>query len=143
MQTLNIDVVGPGAWYMIHLMAAHAKTPKQIDAVHEMLKIVAYNFFCVKCRHHFRKNYGIFQPPKVNDYNELFIWTVEMHNKVNEMNDKPIIEYRDALDYYVGKDSSCTGDCGAKKPKSLTTSELLLRVLSSGERSKFQESSSL
>lgn len=138
MQDLNIDRIGPGGWYMIHLMCAHAKTEEQIESVHNVLEMISKHFFCLRCRNHFRSNYINFPPPKVNKYDELFIWSVEMHNKVNVLNNKPIIEYREALEQYTGKDSTCTGDCGAKKPESLSMSELLLRVLSSGESSKFR-----
>lgn len=137
MEGLNIEKVGPGAWYLIHTLAARSKSDEEIIAVHHVLRLVSLWFFCLRCREHFRKNMEEFPPPKVNKYNELFIWTVEMHNRVNILNDKPIVSYKDALDYYVGRESSCSGDCGSKKATSLPVSELILRVLTSGDRIKF------
>lgn len=137
METLNIDKVGPGAWYLIHTIAARAKSEKEIEAVHVVLSIISNWFFCQKCRDHFKKNYQTFPPPKVNKHNELFLWTVEIHNKVNVLNNKPTVTYREALDHYVGKDSTCSGDCGAKTPSSLTVSELITSVLTKGDKTKF------
>lgn len=142
MDSLNIDRIGPGAWYMIHLMSANAKTDTEIEAVHQILRMVENKFFCMKCRDHFSRNMSKFPPPKVNKYDELFIWSVEMHNRVNVLNDKPNVSYRDAMDYYMGPDSVCSGDCGASKPESLTTSETLLKVLTGGESIKFHNSES-
>jgi hypothetical protein len=137
MDALNIEKVGPGAWYLIHTIAAHAKSEKEIEAVHVVLSMISNWFFCQKCRKHFKDNYQKFPPPKVNKHNELFIWTVEMHNKVNVENGKPVVGYREALDYYVGKDSTCSGDCGAKKGSSLPVSELINSVLTGGDKTKF------
>lgn len=143
MESLNIDKIGPGAWYLIHLVSVNAKTEAQIMAVHEVFKIVAESFFCLKCRHHFAENMRKYPPPCVNKYNELFIWSVEMHNRVNVLNGKPEIKYREALDYYSGSSAECSGDCGAKPPTSLVVSEQLLAVLSSGDSSKFRKPSDL
>lgn len=137
MEALNIERVGPGAWYLLHLMAAHAKSEKEIEAVHTIISTLSLWFFCMRCREHFRKNLLDFPPPKVNKHNELFIWTVEIHNRVNVLNDKATVSYREALDYYIGKDSTCSGDCGSKKPASLPVSELLLTVLTAGDNGKF------
>lgn len=137
MEALNIERVGPGAWYLLHLIAAHAKSDKEIEAVHIVISMLSTWFFCVRCRDHFSKNYREFPPPRVNKHNELFNWTVEIHNRVNIINGKPTVSLREALDYYVGKDSTCSGDCGAKKPASLPVSELLLSVLTGGDHTKF------
>lgn len=151
METLNIDKVGPGSWYLIHLTAANAKTEKQIEAVHEMLKIISYHFFCLRCRDHFRTNMDKFPPPLVNKYHELFIWTVEMHNRVNVLNDKPIISYRNALEYYIGKSAECNGDCGSgsggtasglKQDNVSLLPQSLLHVLTSGDQHKFIQNDS-
>jgi hypothetical protein len=137
MEALNIERIGPGAWYIIHLMSANAKTMVQIEAVHVVLKMISEKFFCIKCRTHFAENMKKFPPPKVNSYSELFIWSVEMHNRVNITNDKPVVSYREALDHYVGRNAECSGDCGAKKPIPIPTSESLLSVLAGGENIKF------
>ena len=145
METLNIDKVGPGSWYLIHLTAANAKTDKQIEAVHELLKMISNHFFCLRCRDHFKSNMDKFPPPLVNKYNELFIWTVEMHNRVNVLNDKLIVSYRNALDYYVGKSAECNGDCGGGGDKKSSISVLpqsLLHVLTGGDQYKFIQNDS-
>lgn len=128
---------------MIHMMAAKARTENDIASVHNILRMVAKNFFCLRCREHFRSNMAKFPPPKVNDYNELFTWTVEMHNKVNRLNDKPCVTPDEALEKYVGSNATCTGDCGAKVPSSIPVSQKLITVLISGDRYKFKSVSDL
>lgn len=134
MEPLDIDKVGPGGWYMIHMLAAHSKTPDQIQGFLQMIKIVSNHFFCLKCREHFRKNYETFPPPSSNSDDELFIWTVEMHNRVNSIKDKPLVSYLDAINYYTGRISTCAGNCGKKKNNGTNIPNSLIRVLGSEER---------
>lgn len=146
MESLNIEKIGPGAWYLIHMFAANAKTEETIKAFHILIKIVSEKFFCLRCRDHFSSNLYKFPPPLVNKYNELFIWTVEMHNRVNAVNSKPLVSYRDALNYYIGPDATCHGDCHGQNGSAgnLSMPEILLKVLSgSGESMKFPTNSHL
>lgn len=137
MEKFNIERLGPGAWYIIHTFALNAKTVEQINSVHVMLSIIAETFFCLRCREHFKENYTKFPPPKVNKYNELFIWTVELHNRVNIINNKPIVSHKDALEAYNEKNSTCRGDCGSSNSENLSFSEYLIKVLISGDSVKF------
>lgn len=134
MEPLNIEKVGPGGWYMLHMLAAHSKTPSQIEGFLQMLKIVSNHFFCARCREHFRDNYRKFPPPNTNSDDELFIWTVEMHNRVNAINDKQVVTYRDAIRFYAGGISSCSGNCGEKKAKQNEGVNSIANVLSSEKR---------
>jgi len=137
MEPFDIEKIGPGAWYIIHLMGAKSKTKEEIKSFHILIKMISQSFFCDRCRKHFNKNLGENPPPLTNNVNELFAWTVEMHNRVNEVKGEEIIEHMDALDYYIGYNSRCLGDCGSKKSYNLKIDEMLLRVLTSGDRTKF------
>lgn len=139
MESLNIDVIGPGAWYLIHMLSVNSKNKEQINGFHEMINIIANNFFCTKCREHFNDNYHKYPPPKINDNNELFIWTVDMHNKVNNLNDKHLVNYRDALKIYGREGSTCNGNCRSKHSNNLLMPEEFISTLSSA--SKFSKSS--
>ena len=137
MEPFNIDIIGPGAWYIIHIMAAKAKTSDEIKSFHILVKMISESFFCDRCRHHFRNNVKECPPPNSNDANELFAWTVTLHNKVNQINDKELVDYIEALDFYIGRKSRCSGDCGAVKSGNLRVSEMILHTLKSGDRIKY------
>lgn len=149
MEPFEIDDIGPGVWYTLHLMTAKAKSSDEIRACHVLIKMLAEGFFCETCRKHFRDNVKDLPPPTTNKVNELFAWSVEMHNRVNVMNGKDSIDHMEALDYYVGHKSRCHGDCGRGRSNpvpgtpyktsrpNLRVSESLLNTLTSGDRSKF------
>ena len=44
MESLNIDVIGPGSWYLIHMLSINSKNKEQINGFHEMINIIANNF---------------------------------------------------------------------------------------------------
>ncbi len=136
MNPFNINVIGPGAWYMLHLLAANAKTDDDIKGVHYAIETIANNFFCLRCRKHFTENREKFVPPNVNKYNELFIWTVEMHNRVNDLNGKPRISHREALSFYINGEAVCQGDCGAEEKATISCH--FIDVLSKGDACKFE-----
>lgn len=134
MESLDIEQIGPGAWYMIHMLAANSKTRQQIDGFVEMIDLISRHFFCPRCREHFHHNYRMFPPPRSNTDDELFIWTVEMHNRVNTVNGKTPVSYRDALNFYVAGGSSCNGDCSGKREQSTKIPGKLIDVLGSSKR---------
>lgn len=117
MQHLDLEKIGPGVWYTLHLSAAHAKTPNQISQTFGLIEVIREHFFCLKCRNHFQSNYDRFPPPKHNNGNALFDWTVMMHNKVNAANGKPQLSPSEALKLYIGEFSICTEDCGHSGPE--------------------------
>lgn len=134
MDPLNIDVVGPGAWYIIHMLAMNSKTKEEIEGFHQMVKLISKHFFCMKCRQHFYENYQEFPPPLLNNNHQLFIWTIEMHNKVNSINGKSNVLYSDAIKFYGAGGSNCDGDCGSNKSTHLQVSEKLINVLTSNRK---------
>ena len=48
MESLNIDVIGPGSWYLIHMLSINSKNKEQINGFHEMINIITNNFFSVQ-----------------------------------------------------------------------------------------------
>lgn len=117
MQDHDIDKIGPGVWYTLHLSAAHAKNPNQISQTLGLIEIIKDNFFCLRCRNHFRSNYDRSPPPKHNNGYALFDWTVMMHNEVNRENNKPQVSPSEALKYYLGEYKVCKEDCGHSGPE--------------------------
>ena len=88
---------GKEAWRFIHYVAL-AYEPSEKNKV-EYLK-----FFqdlpnilpCPICGEHFKENMQM-HPINLNSKEELFNWTVDMHNFVNLANNKKIYTYDDAL----------------------------------------------
>lgn len=127
MQQHNVIKIGPGAWYALHLSAAHAKTTEDISSTLYLINLYRKNFFCTKCRDHFDINAEKYPPPTTNKNNELFEWTVMMHNKVNVSNGKPIIDAENALKYYIGESSSCEKGCEPEGMETVDTVESLIK----------------
>lgn len=69
---------GKGVWWVIHI-TAYTQTPGFPEMVHS----IANNFFCDKCGSHFRSH--LTTNPIPRDPSRWFVWTVDLHNKVNEV----------------------------------------------------------
>lgn len=113
MHSHDIKKIGPGGWYMIHLICIHAKSIDSKKGALEMINTIKEHFFCLECRNHFRE-FTESNPPirYCNEENGLFIWSVNAHNNVNRMNNKPEMSIDDALELYLGSSGSCVKDCG-------------------------------
>tara|TARA_B100001123_G_C14517961_1_gene713134 strand:- start:45 stop:509 length:465 start_codon:yes stop_codon:yes gene_type:complete len=100
---MNPELWGPKMWFYIHTLAInYPDNPSNEDRKHY------YNFFynirytlpCGSCR----RNYNIHLneiPIKLDSKMHLFNWTVDMHNKVNELLGKPILSYSEAISIYT------------------------------------------
>jgi ATP-dependent Zn protease len=95
---MNIKCWGTPGWKFIHIVAlSYPDNPSNND------KINYKNFFtnlenilpCKICANHYKEN---LIKHKLTDYvlsssDELFNWTVRMHNEVNILNNKQVIDY--------------------------------------------------
>lgn len=80
---------GPGIWYIIHRSAL--LKDNIVDTVIKYLP-------CQECTNHC-KNWIKNNPPPKDD-NDMFLWTIKMHNHVNEKLGKPNFLYTEALELY-------------------------------------------
>jgi len=109
----ELNKIGPGSWYSLHLIASKAQTISMKQTFLSVLSIFKESFFCPFCKQHLNE-YILKDPPSsyLSVENGLFKWTVNAHNNVNKMNDKNILSYNDAYDLYFGEGSTCTIGCG-------------------------------
>lgn len=80
---------GPGLWKFLHATAAVAYTETDIRDFVAFVQSLSLVLPCKVCRNHFKENLKKYQ---INNYitsNEtLFLWTYQMHNAVNEAQEK-------------------------------------------------------
>lgn len=101
---------GPCAWAMIHYVSlGYPKSPtnahkQQYKAFFETLGNVLP---CLKCRNNF-KRHMTHAPPNLESKDDLFAWTVRLHNIVNGELEKRRIDIRAARAMYdMGMHCSC------------------------------------
>jgi hypothetical protein len=96
----NPSTWGRQAWHFIHMVAL-SYPPK--EALNEEVKEKYYKFFeslgytlpCPYCSQHFREKFQK-NPPPMESREELFEWTVDIHNSVNRDNGKRELTYQEA-----------------------------------------------
>lgn len=96
----NPNSWGRQAWHFIHMVAL-SYPPEEV--LTEEIKEKYYKFFeslghtlpCPYCSHHFREKFQK-NPPPMKNREELFKWTVDIHNSVNRDNGKREISYDEA-----------------------------------------------
>lgn len=98
------NVWGPSAWAFIHLTAM-----AESDDFDKSRLIFYKRFFevlqellpCEKCRMHLKQNMSKLKDiEKIKSKKELFDWTTDLHNKVNEITNKNILSNKDAYNYW-------------------------------------------
>jgi len=104
--------IGPGFWASWHIRTLNHTKPKDQKRNKEIIENDIYTFPCMKCRKH-AMEYLIDHPIVIKGENELelFIWTVNMHNYVNQTLGKEYIDIEDAKKIWSG-DNVCMEDCG-------------------------------
>jgi len=101
---INPTVFGPYIWAAIHLICLGA--PKTLDndlkqKYQEFFTLLPYVLPCRKCGNHLQEN--LHQVPINNSLNsseELFIWSVHLHNLVNTQLGKSTITTEDARKFW-------------------------------------------
>jgi len=101
---ISPNVWGPSAWAFIHLTAI--AEPDNFDRA----RLVFYKQFfvllqellpCERCRIHLKQNMSKLKDiEKIQTKRELFDWTTDIHNKVNEITKKQILSSDEAFDYW-------------------------------------------
>lgn len=117
----NPEIVGPGVWFSIHLLAKNASTIAKKDHFIDYMKQLSLDFPCMKCRTHiqaylkdnpFEPYYTILN--EEGDDIGLFKWSWAFHNTVNNRLGKPYMEFQTAWDMYSDdSDMVCSQDCGS------------------------------
>tara|TARA_B100001094_G_scaffold192441_1_gene186310 strand:+ start:3041 stop:3457 length:417 start_codon:yes stop_codon:yes gene_type:complete len=106
-QVITPDVWGPHGWKFLHYISfGYPENPTIND------KNNYKNFFltlqnvlpCIRCQKHYRENlskYSLDEALKNRD--SLIQWVIDIHNDVNQDNNKKIYDYDEAIQLYTQK----------------------------------------
>lgn len=100
MNEFNIKVEGRGMWFMIHTLALHATTDSQKLSFQVMMEQLSAHLGCNECQTHLK--YYMTQFP-IRAYwrnNQLFKWSWELHNHVNQKLGKRLFSFDESLNMY-------------------------------------------
>lgn len=112
----NPKKFGPGIWSNWHILTLKHLIKKEKEILIRIIKWTIDTLPCMECRTH-ATEYLLDNPfpPLTENGDELFVWTVEFHNTVNERLGKIYIDVEDAKKLWSG-DNICLQDCGDEIP---------------------------
>jgi len=109
---VNPSIWGPNIWQTLHFISLgypENPTEQQKNDYKNFFLLLKTVLPCKKCAMHYK--YNLEHLPLTNDIlnnKQLFIkWVIDLHNSVNLLNNKPIINYNTALEL-INKSSNCT-----------------------------------
>ena len=101
---MDPEIWGSGLWLFLHTIAInYPKEPTAIDKknMYNFLSSLTTIIPCEKCRLNYIKHINELPiSSHLDNRNDLFQWTVEMHNMVNKELNKPIMTLDDAITEY-------------------------------------------
>jgi hypothetical protein len=97
-------VWGPFFWHTIHIVAmGYPKQPSYTDkkCAKEFFESLAFLLPCSVCRTHYAEHLSKHPlTPYLDSRTDLIKWTIEIHNQVNRMLNKPEWTMEEVLAYY-------------------------------------------
>lgn len=107
----NPKKIGPGVWGNWHTLTLKHTSIEEKKILMTVIRWTIETFPCLECRGH-AMDYLADNPFPVLSKNgdELFIWTVDFHNTVNDRLGKEYIDVEDAKKLWSGE-NVCLQDC--------------------------------
>jgi hypothetical protein len=97
-------VWGPFFWHTIHIVAlGYPKDPSYGDkkAAKEFFESLVFLIPCPICREHYSQHLQRMPiSPHLDRREDLFRWTVQLHNEVNKATGKALVSEAEAIYYY-------------------------------------------
>tara|TARA_B100000131_G_C17938175_1_gene541206 strand:- start:213 stop:626 length:414 start_codon:yes stop_codon:yes gene_type:complete len=101
---------GPPAWKFIHYISlVYPNNPTELDKKHytDFFSSLQYVLPCPKCSENYKKHLKIHPlENSLENSDSLFKWTVDIHNEVNKINNKPLYTYDEAYNEYLNKQNN-------------------------------------
>ena len=98
------SVWGPFFWHTMHITAiSYPANPSYAvkRAAKDLFESIAHLIPCPKCREHYTKHLQKFPiSPHLDRREDLFRWTINLHNEVNKSLDKPIVSEKESIMFY-------------------------------------------
>ena len=102
---MNPKIWGPHGWFFIHSIALNYPnnpTFKQKQQYYDFFKTLMNVIPCEKCAYHYSENFKNYPIENFLDNTEkLFNWTVDIHNIVNQKNNKKVLSYKEAYEEHM------------------------------------------
>lgn len=113
------DYIGPGVWFMLHLIAAHADSSKELkESYPYIVELLAQTFPCEECRGHFNKMIANFPAENFSAMrNGYFSWSYKAHSLVNQRLKKETPDYQETLAWFKNPTSDCKSCGKSSKPR--------------------------
>lgn len=99
---MDPNLWGPAAWKFLHFVTfAYPEQPtrEQVMQYRVFFDHLQYTLPCPKCRRHY-KEFIATRPPDCRNRETLVIWLFELHNTINQRNQKPILSFEDFIHQY-------------------------------------------
>lgn len=105
------NIWGPHAWIFLHSITFDYPDKPTTDTKRNyknFFENIQYVLPCDMCRIHYKKNLKKFKitDKVLSSRKNLIEWLIDLHNRVNKMNNKPQLSYKDVvnkyLDFYEG-----------------------------------------
>jgi len=98
------SVWGPFFWHTMHIVSlGYPKNPTYTDkkCAKEFYESLAFIIPCAICRQHYKEHIGK-NPltPFLDSRDDLIKWTIDIHNSVNKMLNKPEWTQYEVISYY-------------------------------------------
>jgi len=98
------SVWGPFFWHTIHITAlSYPENPSYAvkRAAKDLFESLAHLIPCPKCREHYTTHLQKTPiSPHLDRREDLFRWTINLHNEVNKSLDKPIVSEKESIMFY-------------------------------------------
>ncbi len=124
--------IGPGCWYSLHLMGAHATTPELMKYYAWYVRLFCREFRCGNCGKHCKIHNEKNPPEKYfhiknskGRYVGCLRHSVDFHNAANAFLGKPAYDYGTIEDFYIypSDDDICEEGCGEPESTSNTSDQ--------------------
>lgn len=100
------EIWGPHAWAFIHLMIISEKEPldkSRLKYYKQFFDLLTNLLPCEKCRLHLKDNLTKLKDiTKIKSKKELFNWSVDLHNMVNKITNKPEYGHKEMMELWTG-----------------------------------------
>lgn len=100
---MDSNIWGPSAWIFLHTVTLnYPDNPTLNDKenyrifFNELKNVLP----CDKCKKHYLQNI-LETPIQLDSKKDLVKWLIEIHNKVNDLNNKPILTYDQVMEEYL------------------------------------------
>ena len=101
---MNNYIWGPKAWFFLHTITFnYPENPTKNDKLNykNFFKSLQYVLPCKVCKKNYINHINEFPIDDfLNSKDDIVKWLINIHNEVNKILKKPIINYEDVIEYY-------------------------------------------